>query len=124
MPVNTSIDSKRGLVNSWLPVFACMGVIFYTSTIPGSNVPSLFPSQDIVYHITAYIALGFFFSRACKRSFPGLKRAELVLFAIIFGLIYGISDEFHQFFVPNRCVSGFDIFIDTLGSFIGGLLYR
>ncbi len=101
-----------------------MGVIFYTSTIPGRNLPSIFPSQDVLFHIIAYMALGFFFSRALKNSFSNLQRWQMVLFAVLFGLVYGISDEFHQLFVPYRIVSGMDIFVDTLGSFIGGLLYK
>lgn len=111
-------------LNLWVPVFICMGFIFYASTIPGSNIPSLFPSQDIFFHMLAYIGLGFFFSRALKNTFSRLKRWHWVIFAACFGLLYGISDEFHQLFVPNRSVSGMDIFIDALGGLIGGLLYK
>jgi VanZ family protein len=101
-----------------------MGFIFYASSVSGSKIPSIFPSQDVLFHIVAYIALGFFFARALKNTFSILKRWHLVIFAALFGLAYGISDEFHQLFTPYRCVSGMDIFVDTLGSFIGGLLYK
>ena len=112
------------VVKFWLPVFVCMGFIFYTSSLPASNIPSLFPLQDIVFHLFIYLILGFSFARALKNSYANITASKIIFFTIIFAVIYGISDELHQAFVPNRCVSGFDVFIDGMGSFIGSLTYQ
>lgn len=112
------------IIKFWLPVLLCMGFIFYTSSIPGIKIPSLFPFQDIPFHIFIYSVLSFFFSRALKNTYLNMTQAKIIVFTIIFGLIYGLSDELHQAFVPYRTVSGLDVFTDTLGSFLGSLIYR
>jgi len=99
-----------------------MGFIFYTSSLPGSEIPSLFPYEDVVYHFFIYLMLGYFFSRALKNTCLHVACAKIILFATLFGLLYGLTDEFHQAFVPNRSVSGFDILMDTVGAFVGSVL--
>jgi len=101
-----------------------MGFIFYTSSIPGTEIPPLFQGQDIVYHLLIYLLLAYFFSRAIKNTYEKISPLKVILFTLIFGILYGISDEFHQSFVPHRSVSGYDVFIDGVGSFIGGLICR
>lgn len=106
----------------WFPVFACMAVIFYASSIPGKSIPGLFKFQDIVFHFVAYLILSFFLARALKNVNPAISFLKLIVFTTILVTFYGISDEFHQSFVPGRSVSGFDVFIDFLGGFFGGLV--
>jgi VanZ family protein len=101
-----------------------MGSIFYASSIPGENIPSLFVNQDIVFHVAVYLLLAYFFSRALKNTYQDITAAKLILFTVIFGVIYGITDELHQVFVPYRTVSAWDVFNDGMGSLIGSLLYR
>lgn len=100
-----------------------MGVIFYAGSIPGKDVPSLFPYQDIVFHFAIYLLLAFFFARALSRTNTGLSLAKIMIFTVVFAVFCGISDEFHQAFAPNRSVSGFDVFIDSLGALFGCLLF-
>jgi VanZ family protein len=45
-----------------------------------------------------------------------------LLITFIFGSIYGISDELHQYFVPGRSVEFLDWVADTLGSTSGAIL--
>lgn len=33
--------------------------------------------------------------------------------------LYGLSDETHQVFVPQRCASAFDFMADSIGNFTG-----
>jgi VanZ family protein len=98
-----------------------MGIIFYTSSIPGTDIPYLFSFQDIIYHFIVYLILCLFFSRALKNSIANMTSPQVILFSLLFGIGYGISDEFHQLFVPYRSVSGFDVLIDGIGSFVGSL---
>lgn len=107
----------------WLPVLLSMGVIFYLSSVPGRNIPFLFPFEDIVFHSSVFAILGFTFSRAINNIYTRISFANALLFTVIFGVIYGISDEFHQSFIPGRQVSSWDVFIDGTGSFIGSSFY-
>jgi VanZ family protein len=100
-----------------------MGVIFYASNTPGKDIPPLFPYQDVVYHFSVYLVLSFFFSRALNKSKTSLSVTKIFIFAVVFTVIYGISDEFHQAFVPDRSVSVFDVFIDTLGGLTGSCIF-
>lgn len=99
-----------------------MGLIFYFGSLPGSDVPALFPYQDIVFHFTIYLILGAFFSRALKISDPQLKPGRIILISALFVFFYGISDELHQLFVPMRSCSVFDALTDGLGGLSGSLL--
>jgi len=111
-------------VKYWLPEAAWMGLIFFVSSVPQGKVVSIFSFQDIVFHIFAYLILALFFSRALKNTNPDITVAQAVIFTIAFGIVYGLSDEFHQSFVPGRSVSGFDVFLDGIGSIAGSIIYR
>jgi VanZ family protein len=112
------------IIKYWFPLFLWMGFIFYTSSIPGENIPSIFCFQDTVYHLVIYLILAYFFSRALRNTYAPVRYLEIIFFTIAFGVIYGVTDELHQAFVPNRTVSNFDVFIDAIGSFLGSLVYR
>jgi len=99
-----------------------MGLIFFASSIPGSNIPPIFPFQDIVFHLFVYAVLGLCFARALKNTCLNIILSRVILWTLIFGIIYGISDELHQAFVPYRTVSGFDVFMDGLGALLGSLI--
>ncbi|PIS33500.1 MAG: VanZ family protein, partial [Candidatus Omnitrophica bacterium CG08_land_8_20_14_0_20_41_16] len=71
----------------------------------------------------AYLTLALFFSRALKNTSLGISGIKIVIFTFIFAVFYGISDEFHQYFVPYRDASAFDVLIDGFGGFLGSLLY-
>jgi len=123
MPANIQNKPNNDIVKSWLPVLAFMGFIFYASSIPGSNIPSLFPFQDVVFHLSVYLMLAFFFSRALRNTYPDIRASKIILITILFAVFYGMTDEFHQAFVPLRTVSGFDLFIDAVGSVTGSLIF-
>jgi len=45
------------------------------------------------------------------------------LAAFFVAVAYGASDEFHQYFVPGRDCSGFDLLADTAGSAAGIFIF-
>ena len=83
----------------------------------------MFPHEAIVYQSFIYMLLGISFARALRNSFEGLSAIKIIAFTLAFGIIYGILDEFHEFFVPGRSASGFDVFIDSAGTLFGSLIY-
>lgn len=112
------------VIGFWLPVLAWMGFIFYVSSLPGSDIPPLFPFQDIIFHFSAYCLLAFLFNRALKNTYKDMAPLQLIFSTILFVFFYGITDELHQAFVPGRQASGFDLFINGLGSVAGSFIYR
>lgn len=115
---------SRVVIKFWLPVCGWMGFIFYLSSIPADNIPFLFPFQDIPLHLVKYTILSYLLARALKNTYTGLTSIEVVYLAVVFAAIYGLTDEFHQIFVPGRYASGLDLFVDGLGSLLGSTLYR
>jgi len=124
MVVEKKSRGKWWVIRLWLPVIFILGLIFYTSSIPGKDIPRLFAFQNIAFHLLAYLFLAFFLIRALRKTCPDVSVSKMVLFVVICGIIYGILDELHQGFTPARSVSVFDVFIDSLGSIIGSLIYR
>ncbi|MBU0709771.1 MAG: VanZ family protein [Candidatus Omnitrophica bacterium] len=124
MVANQRSDRKLVIIKFWIPVFLCMLVIFILSSIPGSQIPSIFLFQDLVFHIFIYFVLAWFFARALKNTYPDMRFAKVIIYTAIFGVIYGISDEFHQAFVPYRYFSGMDMLFNGIGSLVGGLVNR
>ena len=114
----------RRRIKFWFPVFIWMGLIFFSSSIHQENIAVLFSFQDVVFHTLAYLILAVFFARALKNTNSNIAALQILIFTIVFGVAYGLSDEFHQSFVPGRSVSGFDVFMDGAGSVFGGLLHR
>lgn len=128
MVASIAINRAVRLANLWAPVILVMGLIFSASCIPGKAIPSLFPNEDILFHSSIYAILALFFYRALRLTFSRSVRLQLFIFTVIFGFIYGASDEFHQLFTPGRNCSGFDLMVDTLGSsagaFLGGIFHK
>lgn len=47
-----------------------------------------------------------------------IKPKYIILLSIVFGVLYAISDEFHQFFIAERSAQIKDVLIDSLGGII------
>ncbi len=111
-------------IKYWLPVIIYATLIFHISSVPGEDIPDVFPSQSYIFHFLEYLAFAFLIKRAIKEYCPKEtnKRRVVVVVAIVF--VYALFDEFHQSFIPNRAASLSDVFIDVLGSFVGSLIYK
>ena len=51
-----------------------------------------------------------------------INEKNKIISTVTIGAIYAISDEFHQSFIPGRSGQASDVFLDTLGTTVGGLL--
>ena len=105
----------------WVPVVGYCAGIFYLSSLTMPPAPmDLIP--DKLGHIILYAGLGFLVARYLRgrHGFGGFAVGAL---AAIFCLIYGATDEFHQYFVEGRNAEIGDIVADFFGGIIGGLAY-
>jgi VanZ family protein len=98
-----------------------MVLIFIASSI--SDVPQL-PGNvsDKAAHSGVYFALGVVMFRALAGgSLTGMTfwRGGA---ATLLSMLYGITDEFHQSFVPGRTSDVFDLVADTVGAAAGVVL--
>ncbi|WP_054711943.1 VanZ family protein [Bacillus sp. JCM 19041] len=133
----------RGFV-SWTFVLLWMALIFYLSHQPGDEsaslsggvmefalglVNSFMPGINLAdvewvhtfirkgAHFGAYFILGILVVNAVGRS--GLRGRNRIFLAISICVVYAISDEFHQLFIPGRSGQVSDVLIDSLGTCAG-----
>ncbi len=79
-----------------------------------------FDLQDKLYHAGAYFIMGLLAWR-CFRHLVG-SPIVLALLSITFSSLYGLSDEWHQSFVPGRESDVTDWVADTSGSVLAIML--
>lgn len=126
----------------WLLVFVWMGLIFYLSHQPSEQSSELssgvtevllkmlafilpaFEEIPIIHflirkaaHFFAYFMLGIFVFHALKKSVKSIWRR--CGFTMLISLVYAISDEVHQLFIPGRSGEVGDVMIDSLGAAVG-----
>ncbi len=106
-------------IKSWLLVIAYACLIFYLSSQPYVSIPPEIEEIDpenIILHICEYSILGFLLLKATGE--------EKLFLSFALGSFYGITDEIHQSFVPNRTSSPIDAIADSVGVIIGIYLRR
>ena len=102
-------------------------IIIYASSIPDQALlgnDSL--TEQIISnlaHIPAYALMAFLWLKAFERRNAGhsFMAAALILFALI---LFAVSDEIHQSFIPGRFASYMDIGLDLLGIFFGLVTFK
>lgn len=108
----------------WLPLLVMMGLIFYLSHLSGSSVQMPhFRQSDKVAHAMAYCTLGLSFLYALPPRWHSRSLVVIGVSVLLFCGFYGLTDEFHQSFVPGREVSGGDVMADVLGGLVAWVLY-
>lgn len=132
---------------SWLLVVIWMAVIFYLSHQPGTESSELssgithlitqtihfmIPFVDIHMdslhyyvrkgaHFFAYFTLGLLVVHALYTSRKGGVRG--MIYALLICVLYAMSDEVHQLFIPGRSGEMTDVLIDSSGAGIGIIIY-
>ena len=126
----------------WMLVFAWMGVIFFLSHQPADTSGALsggllekllliigffermfnltFDKEILHFllrkgaHFTAYFILGALLMFALADNNRDMKK--IFFQGLIIAVIYAITDEFHQTFIPGRAGQIQDVLIDTAGA--------
>ena len=107
-----------------LPLAAYALLIFVLSSIPSLSPPDLgLDWEDKIAHFIEYSILGVLIIRSLEATSATLTAGWLWI-AWGLGAFYGITDEIHQYFVPNRFASPWDATADAIGVAIGILIYR
>lgn len=116
-------DPKRIFIRFWFPVIVYSGIIFWVSSWPSIDTPPLIPHLDKFLHVVEFGIFGLLLGRALRRSGFKWTSRKVLFIVLVCSFFYGLSDEYHQSFVPGRNSSFIDVLADTVGGFLGGLLY-
>ena len=131
--------SKKKIINLVL-LFMWMGLIFYMSSNNGEKstgqsdlVINILGSLSVnlsggggefasvivrkTAHICEYMILSLLLYNVVKDYINITKK--IMIYIIIGVMLYAMSDELHQVFVPGRAGRIQDVFIDTIGGVIG-----
>jgi hypothetical protein len=102
-----------------IPMLLVMGIIFFFSSVQGERLilPDIV-NIDKAAHMAVYGLLALTVFYAFGSGFAHLHPHLAPLLVILICTMYGVTDEFHQSFVPNRSSSIFDILADSTGAII------
>jgi VanZ family protein len=113
-------------VNGQARLFATLavlwaGVLFYASSQP--NPFPLLPrglfTHDKLLHAGAYAVLG---ALACGALvWRRLRWVRALVLASLVATAYGVTDEWHQSYVPGRDADPHDLLADAAGALVGAL---
>lgn len=100
-----------------LPALLMAAGIFYASSLENIELPlDSLSFNDLLFHFAAYFFFGLTLLVAAYPWHPTLNypfRTYTLL--IVIGILYGLSDETHQAFVPQRTFALTDLTADSLG---------
>ncbi len=130
-----------GFVWYWLPLLlVATGMIYLSSlSVPQqelavflNTVHAFIPvegdmfsgNNDKVYHFIEYAILAVLTYRAFYYSRKGQSDVFVVLLTIICVVLFGCTDELHQWFVPLRDSDVWDLMADALGGISGVGLWK
>ena len=102
-------------INKWMPAIIVMAIIFVVSSVPGQLVNTVGLGKES-YHVNGHFFLFFALYVAYYKATGSLIKS------LALTVLYGILDEYHQSFIPLRSPSLFDIYVDTAGGLLAGLI--
>lgn len=109
--------SRYGWTMAWA------ALLFILSSIPDLSPPlHVFEWEDKLHHFLAYMPLGWLLMRSVV--WRGSSTRKALWLAIAIGMMYGIIDEIHQYFVPGRVMDWTDAAADTTGIALGSWLFH
>ncbi len=103
----------------WTIVITYALTIFLVSSIEGNELDTGPPGLDKFLHLIEYLILSSLIYASFNASSNQIKNSTIFWLSFSLCALYGISDEIHQLFVPNRHFELLDILFDTIGSLIG-----
>lgn len=115
-------------------VIACAATIFYLSSQVAED------SNGTSYSLLDFLGLSKELNSIIRETAHGIEYLgfaalicaflrsmdievlKSIIFSVLIGIAYAVTDEIHQIFVPGRAFELFDICIDSAGAAIGALL--
>jgi len=107
-----------------------MGIIFFLSSLPGDFLnPERefgFYIDQAIKHFAEFSILGILMANVFWQLTSEITFHKVfVTFFVssVFSALYGVSDEIHQYFVPTRYCTVFDVLTNIVGSMTGVFVF-
>jgi len=118
MPL-TGKSQLRNFLVCWLPlILYCLAIYIQSGRSSPKSIPDV-RFLDKILHFCAYGVLGILFFRAYNTLALKSDKNLLIVISIASTILYGISDEIHQYFVPVRQADIMDVIANSIGSICG-----
>jgi len=103
----------------WFPAIFWVVVIFFFSSFSTKQTTEIFWQDFLVKKTAHFIEFGIL-AVLLYRAFinSGFKAKNAIIYSVIFFVLYAISDEFHQSFIPGREPRVRDVIIDMTGGIL------
>ena len=87
-------------------------------------MPESLLSRDKLLHLTGFFFYGISTQLFINTIFPNKKKSTRIILVIIIGIIYPLSDEFHQSYVPGRNSDIYDFLTDLVGIILSLFIFN
>lgn len=114
---NSSLTATDSMSNTFF-LTDWLGNIFVNSTFIKSDLFVTIVRKSA--HFIEYFILGFL----TVKSLGYYSKKNIILISLIFCIVYALTDEIHQIFVPGRAFMLMDVFIDSVGAITAIILFR
>lgn len=109
-----TVDKPMWL-SPWGMLVGYCAVIFYLSSRSDLVIPNSLVGGDKMAHFLEYGMLGWLWIRAVKITWPAWPTLAVLLSTAAFVGVFGLSDEWHQLYVPRRYADLYDALADVCG---------
>ncbi len=123
MPAPEKWRQKQFLLVYVVPLLLYCLLIFCLSAQSDPGRLSPFPVPDKIAHLLEYTGFGFLLMRMLVYLKPERDVVQHLIWVLSGALLYGLSDEIHQYFVPGREFSWMDLLADGAGGYFGARLW-
>ncbi len=117
---------KKTALRAWLYVFIYAALLFASSSFSW-RLPIVQKAEKIhldwFVHAVEYGLFGALLAAAFAASFKFRSALGLIIFAGLVGGCYGVTDEWHQSFTPERDPNAADAAVDLAGALAGASIW-
>jgi VanZ family protein len=106
-------------VRRWLPPLLWAGVILFGTSLPQEAVPVQTAKVDKILHFSIYTVFSYLLTRQISEITTRWRAAAI---AVVFAMVFGALDEWHQRFIPGRSTEFADWRADAFGAVVGALI--
>jgi len=107
------------IISYWFPVIIWMGTIFFLSSRISIQVVHEEAVNFIFFkmlHVIEYSILFVLLVRALRFTYTFANLFQMYMTALMLTVLYAVTDEIHQVYVPSREGRIRDVIIDALGA--------
>jgi len=101
-----------------------MVIITIASSIPNLRVANTIPETDKYVHIMIFAILAYLLTGSINKYIKSWKLVAQILLVVLLTTMFGFLDEWHQSIVVGRTSSQWDLLADTLGGFVGLIVFQ